>query len=134
MDHGKTPEMHHNHKPISKSELLSSAKVVAGAVMGKGDKNQKMDKGKVAGAASDLLCAASQYGKLDEKSYGKYVSKAEDYLHNYSSKTNPAGADHHSAETGAAHAGTTTGHTDSGGGHGHSTGDYFKMAEGFLKK
>lgn len=94
--------------------------------MGKGDKDQKMDKGKVADAAGDLLCAASQYGKLDEKSYGKYINKAEDYLHKYSSKNNPATADH---------AGSTTGHTDSGGGsHGHSTGDYFKMAEGFLKK
>ncbi|XP_021910131.1 nodulin-related protein 1 [Carica papaya] len=110
----------HHHKKPSSSELLSSAKVVAGAAkatLQHGTTN--IDKAKTAGAAADLLAGASHYGKLEEKSFGKYVDKAENYLHQYetSHSTTPAAANEHSSQ-------------DTGTGY----GDYLKMAQGFLKK
>ena len=131
----KTGDGHHRQPPSS-SELFSSAKLVADAAIGKG--SETVDKDKVAGAAEDLLNAASHYGKLDEKVYGEYVEKAETYLHQYNSS--------HSTDTTPATpgdgAGGATTHAPSKdskpdgddeksvGGY----GDYFKMAEGFLKK
>lgn len=130
--------------PPSKSELLSSAKLVAGAAKATlHHEQEKVDKGKVAGAAADLLGAASHYGKLEEKSYGKFLHKAEDYLHGYqsshSSTTTTTSAAAHSASST-----TSTGHdhvpsSGQSGGHGGKKkeggfGDYLKLAEGLLKK
>ncbi|KAK7400686.1 hypothetical protein VNO78_11947 [Psophocarpus tetragonolobus] len=69
----------------STTELVASAKMVAeaaqSALKNEGD---KVDKGKVAEAAGDLLDAAAKYGKLDEqKGIGQYVEKAADYLHQF---------------------------------------------------
>nr|GEU99793.1 nodulin-related protein 1-like [Tanacetum cinerariifolium] len=63
----------------SNSELVASAKVMADAVMGK-----ETDTGKIAGAAADVIDAASSFGVVDEKQgVGKYMDQAGDYLHNY---------------------------------------------------
>ncbi|KAK1296540.1 hypothetical protein QJS10_CPB15g01345 [Acorus calamus] len=72
--------------PPSKDELLSSAKLLAEAARATlSHESQKVDKARVAGATADLLDAASHYGKLEEKSFGKYVEKADTYLHQYHS-------------------------------------------------
>lgn len=130
--------------PPSKSELLSSAKLVAGAAKATlHHEKEKVDKAKVAGAAADLLGAASHYGKLEGKSYGKLVHKAENYLHSYhsshSSNTTATSAAAHStsSSTGAGHD-----HVPSSGQSGDHGGkkveggfdDYLKLAEGLLKK
>ncbi|VFQ92248.1 unnamed protein product [Cuscuta campestris] len=119
-----------DHPAPSRSELLSSAKLVADAARAKFSHEQsKADKAELSAAAADLLNAASHYGKLEEKSYGKYVEKAENYLHKYSTSHSPtaaaAASDHHSA---SAQQGHSSG--DSGGGY----GEYMKMAEGVFKK
>ena len=120
------------HQP-SNAELMASGKVLAEA--GQTTVSQgagKVDKVRAAGAASDLLEAGSNYGKLEEKSYGKYVEKAETYLDQYgnpssqsNSTTTPTTTPSHSSTPS-----TTTEsepHTAAGGG-------YVKMAQGFLKK
>ncbi|XP_016452486.1 nodulin-related protein 1-like [Nicotiana tabacum] len=118
-----------SHPKPSKSELMSSAKLVADAAKAKlhHEPNSKVDKSELAGAAADLLNAASQYGKLEEKGIGKFVGKAETYLHKYETS--------HSTTT------STTEHTQSsahtGGKHeqsGSGYGEYIKMAEGIFKK
>ncbi|MFY2203381.1 hypothetical protein ACM91E_28730 [Escherichia coli] len=78
----------------------------------------KLEKQKVAGAAADLVGAASEYGHLDqEKGLGKYVEKAEDYLRKYEAgEKKPPEGEGGSKSTGEA------------GGY----GQYMKMAEGFL--
>lgn len=132
-------DSHHKHHKPSNSELLSSAKLVAEAARATlNHESDKIDKAKFAGAAGDLLSAASDYGKLEEKSFGKYVEKAEDYLHEYHSSqskttTTTINSGHSSTTT------TTTTHSSthlsSDGGDGHAGGgygEYFKMAEGFL--
>lgn len=133
---------HQHRPPPSKSELLSSAKLVAGAAKATlHHETEKVDKGKVAGAAADLLGAASHYGNLEGKSYGKLIHKAEDYLHGYqSSTTSTTSAASHSTSS----SGTSTGHdhvpsSGHSGGHGGKKkedgfGDYLKLAEGLLKK
>lgn len=147
---GNDSEKHaQGDKPSSNSELFSSAKLVAeGAQSAIGGEYDKVDKGKVAGAGANILDASSKYGKLEEKSYGKYVDKAEDYLHNYQnthSSTTAGGPGH-----GVSDSAPQTGHTThsapshgSGGGHsdgdgdgdsGNKYGEYFKAAEGYLKK
>ncbi|KAL6983398.1 hypothetical protein U1Q18_016785 [Sarracenia purpurea var. burkii] len=119
---------HLHHQPPSSSDLFSSAKVMAEAAQAAlHHETNKVDKGRIAGAASNLVDAACYYGKLEEKSFGQYVEKAETYLHQY-------GSSNSSTSTTAAAASTTS---HSGDGHGHSEsgyGDYFKMAQGFLKK
>ncbi|KAK1269977.1 hypothetical protein QJS04_geneDACA006889 [Acorus gramineus] len=129
------PSSHHTKPPPSKAQLLSSAKVVAGAAKATlSHDSQKVDKARVAGATADILGAASHYGKLQEKSLGKYVGKAEAYLHQY-----------HSSQS--SHSSTTTSSSSGGGGHSaHSSssssshsggggyGDYLKLAQGLLKK
>ena len=131
-----------HHQP-SNSELFSSAKLVAEAAKSSfNHESDKVDKGKVAGAAEDLLSAASRYGKLEEKGYGKYVDKAENYLHGYhtshSSTTTTTTTDDSGNTTTTATATHTETHSSGGKEHGKSGsggyGDYFKMAEGFLKK
>lgn len=137
-DPGKQ-QQHQHHPPKSSSELLSSAKLLGEAAQSTfAHKSDGVDKGRVAGAAADLLGAASHYGKLEEKSFGKYVDKAETYLHQYhtthsSTPTVAPGNPGHSAATAAAShkPSESSGHDeDSGGGY----GDYLKMAQGFLKK
>ncbi|XVE85779.1 hypothetical protein DITRI_Ditri17bG0118400 [Diplodiscus trichospermus] len=127
---------HHHEKPAkSSSELLSSAKLVAEAAKNTlHHESDKVDKGKVSGAAADLLGAASHYGKLDhEKGVGKYVEKAENYLHNYhSSHSNPTTTTT-TAHSGVAHSTKPEKHSESHDGSG-GYGDYMKMAQGFLKK
>ena len=124
---------HQHHQP-SNSELMASAKLLAEAgqtafSQGAG----KVDKARAAGAAGDLLEAASSYGKLEETSYGKYVEKAETYLDQYGnpssqsqSHSTTTDSKPHSAAGGGDH--ESEGNTESG------TGDYVKMAQGFLKK
>ncbi|KAF2295009.1 hypothetical protein GH714_030128 [Hevea brasiliensis] len=125
----------HSNKPTrphqpSSSELLSSAKLVAEAAKASlSHETDKVDKGRVAGAAADLLGAASHYGKLEEKSFGKYVEKAEDYLHQYHSSILPHHHHHHSS-----HSATSTAHSSShsSGAADHSEGgygEYLKMAQ-----
>ncbi|KAK8686829.1 hypothetical protein V6N13_125846 [Hibiscus sabdariffa] len=65
------------------ADLFSSAKTVADAAKSTfNNESDKVDKGKVAGAAADLLGAAEDYGKLDKNTgVGQYVDKAENYLH-----------------------------------------------------
>lgn len=148
---------HAHHKP-NNSEVMASAKVVAEAARYTlSHETDKIDRARVAGAASDILDAACHYGKLEEKSYGKYVEKAEGYLHKYGSSNSSsaaaaAAAGHHAphAEAPAASAGHHAPHgeapaaeaphhhssaqsggeeqSESGGGY----GDYVKMAQGFL--
>ncbi|XP_010936369.1 nodulin-related protein 1 [Elaeis guineensis] len=118
----------HSHKPQpSPKDLLSSAKVMAGAAKSTlHHDTEKIDKAKVADAAADLLGAASHYGKFEEKKFGKYVEKAENYLHQYHSShpSTTAAAAHHSS---SAHS--------RGEAHSESDfGDYLKLAQGFLKK
>ncbi|WOH12575.1 hypothetical protein DCAR_0832080 [Daucus carota subsp. sativus] len=114
-----------HHKP-SNSELLASAKVVADAAMGK----EKVDKGKVAGAAEDLLQAAEEYGKLGDTSYGKYVDKAEEYLHKYRDTTghDPPKAGDAKPAAGSGKEGKAD--EKDGGGMGDQV---MKMAGGFFK-
>nr|XP_023900419.1 nodulin-related protein 1-like [Quercus suber] len=126
---------HQHHQP-SNSELMASAKLLAEASQTAFSQGaDKVDKARVAGAAGDILEAASSYGKLDKTSYGKYVDKAETYLDQYG---NPSSQSHsntttttteskpHSAAGGGDH--ESEGQTESG------SGDYVKMAQGFLKK
>jgi hypothetical protein len=89
------------HRPSSgggggggSGDLASSAKLVAEAAKSVfQDHNlEKVDKGRVAGAAAELLHAASQYGKLDGKPAGNYLEKAEEYLHQYGRKEGSAGS------------------------------------------
>ncbi|XP_073131223.1 nodulin-related protein 2-like [Henckelia pumila] len=133
------PDDHHgHHKKRSNSDLLNSAKVVADAAKSHlRHEPQKHEKGKVADAAADLLCAASDYGKLDDsKGMGKYVDKAEDYLRQYHTthSTTTTVVDSHgnkTTTTTTATSVTTDPEKDPAAG---GVGDYVKMAEGFLHK
>ncbi|KAK4598703.1 hypothetical protein RGQ29_015954 [Quercus rubra] len=127
---------HQHHQP-SNSELMASAKLLAEAgqtafSQGAG----KVDKARAAGAAGDLLEAASSYGKLEETSYGKYVEKAETYLDQYGNPSSQSQS--HSTTTDSkphsAAGGGESGDHESEGNTESGTGDYVKMAQGFLKK
>ncbi|PON40191.1 hypothetical protein TorRG33x02_341030 [Trema orientale] len=138
---GKDKSGDHQQQPSS-TDLFSSAKVVAEAgrtAVSHGF--DKVDKGKAAGAAADLLDAGSKYGKLEEKSFGKHVEKAEDYLRQYETKNTTTGHGHAPPESG--HAPSSDQHHEAGaGGHDHEkkhseeggAGDYLKIAQGFLQK
>lgn len=137
-----------------KADLMSSAKLMADAAKSalSHDEKQKIDKAKLAGAAADLVGAAKHYGKLEEKSFGKYVGKAETYLHQYhSSHSSAATTTSHSAGYGGSpsHEGGTApghggphgggegkpGHSSSGSGGGSGGyGEYVKLAQGLLNK
>ncbi|KAE8023166.1 hypothetical protein FH972_008902 [Carpinus fangiana] len=146
--HNKPTTHPQKHHQPSNSELLASAKLLAEAAQSSmRHETGKVDKGRAAGAAADLLDAASHYGKLEEKSFGKYVEKAETYLHQYhsshSSTTTTTHGSGHSAAT-TTHSSATTTHSaphsaphsdgDDAPSSGSGYGEYFKMAEGFLKK
>ncbi|XP_047975978.1 nodulin-related protein 2 [Salvia hispanica] len=109
------------HKPTT-SDLIHSAQVVAGAAQAHfRSEPEKFDKGEVAGAAADLIDAASDYAKLDDKQgIGMYVDKAEDYLRHYK------GADAPAAKPEAAGSEGAEKKADDGG--------LMKMAGDFLKK
>ncbi|KAK9750708.1 hypothetical protein RND81_02G215700 [Saponaria officinalis] len=123
-----------NSKPTaSKSEVISSAKVIMDAAKSAfANDNERIDKAKVAEAAANVLEATSHYGKFEDKSYGKLINKAEDYLHKYNST--------HSTTTAATTdggGGATEGHGGGGGdgkeGHGGGGyGEYLKMAQGIM--
>ncbi|KAJ4750702.1 hypothetical protein LUZ62_047603 [Rhynchospora pubera] len=72
------------HEASSPTDLFSSAQVIANAAMStfKHEPN-KVNKSEAAAAADSLLHAASQYGHLEEKGFGKYIEKADQYLHQY---------------------------------------------------
>lgn len=152
-DKSDKPSSHSHHPQPSSSELLSSAKMVGQAAMSTfHHESEKVDKAKVADAAADLLGAASHYGKLEETGFGKYVEKAENYLHQYHhSSQSPTDEVHPSS----AAPGATTVHNSAHSTHSPTTtmehhsssdysgeeaqsegglGDYMKMAQGFLKK
>ncbi|XP_074306610.1 nodulin-related protein 1-like [Silene latifolia] len=146
MEEVNTRSVTNNTKPTaSKSEVISSTKVLIDAAKSAfGNDNQNIDKAKVADAAADLLDVTSHYGKFEDKSYGKYINKAEDYLHHYNSSHSPASAatahdggdkehggmankthDHEHVKKDEVHHGG-----ESGGGY----GEYIKLAHGILKK
>ena len=137
--HTPSSDPHKKHHTPSTGDLFGSAKVVAEAAKATlHHESEKVDKSRVAGAAADLLDAASHYGKLEQKSFGKYVEKAETYLHQYQSShsTTTTTSSGHSTTTTTATA-TETHSSHSGGGDDHSGGgygDYLKMAQGFMKK
>ncbi|KAL0003747.1 hypothetical protein SO802_011308 [Lithocarpus litseifolius] len=134
----------HQHRQPSNAELMASAKVLAES--GQTTLSQgasKVDKARAAEAASDLLEAASSYGKLEEKSYGKYVEKAETYLDQYGNSSSKSQSHSTTTTTTPSHSSTPSTTTDSkphsaaGGGDRESegntesgTGDYVKMAQG----
>lgn len=127
--HSSTHKPNSHPKP-SKSELMSSAKIVADAAKAKLHHDpKKFEKSELAGAAADLLNAASQYGKLEETGIGKFVGKAETYLHKYETSHSTAAAASSTEHT--QFSGPTGGkHEESGSGY----GEYIKMAEGIFKK
>lgn len=111
------------HRQPSTSELISSAKLLAEAAKSSmNHETDKVDKARAAAAAEDLLDAASRYGKLEEKSFGKYVEKAETYLHQYHSShssTNSTGSGHSATHT--SHSAPHSGGDDSNSGSGYSS-------------
>ncbi|KAK1292972.1 hypothetical protein QJS10_CPB17g00698 [Acorus calamus] len=89
--------------------------------------NHMVDKARVAGVTADIHGAASHYGKLQEKSFGKYIGKAEAYLHQYQYSSQSS---HSSTTSGhSAHSSSSSSHSGGGG-----YGDYLKLAQGLLKK
>ncbi|XP_038893443.1 nodulin-related protein 1-like [Benincasa hispida] len=124
----KPQDQNPDHHKTSASDLVSSAKLVADAAKSSfGGGGDSVDKGKVAGAAADLLGAASDYGKLDEtKGIGMYVDKAEDYLNQYEKS--------HSAPHGSGSEPPKEEKAAEKEAGGSGFGDYLKVAEGFLKK
>ena len=116
------------HRPSGggSGDLASSAKLVAEAAkLALQDHSlEKVDKDRVAGAAADLLHAASQYGKLEGKPVGGYLEKAEEYLHQYGRKEGGGGGGkHHGEEEGKY-----------GKKPGHGGGRYEDEEEGYKKK
>ena len=108
----------------SHTELLASAKVLAEAAQSS-VQNKAVDKAKVAEAADDVLHAASQYGKLEEKGYGQYVEKAETYLHGQFNSGDPSAEHSAPAEPKAE---PKESEKSEGG-----LGDVMKMAQGSMK-
>ncbi|KAG8073991.1 hypothetical protein GUJ93_ZPchr0006g45770 [Zizania palustris] len=92
--HRSRPSQHRPSGGVGGGELASSAKLVAEAAKSvfQDHSLEKVDKGRVAGAAADLLHAASQYGKLEGKPAGSYLEKAEGYLHQYGRKEGAGGS------------------------------------------
>ncbi|CAK9186164.1 unnamed protein product [Ilex paraguariensis] len=128
------------HPIPSSSDLFSSAKLLAEAAQTSlSDGYDKVDKSKVAGAASDILDAASRYGKFEDKAFGGYVEKANSYLHQYESSnpttTKPGSKLPTTTTTTTTDAADKTSKSEEDGGDksGGGYGGYVKMAEGFLK-
>ncbi|XP_062205862.1 nodulin-related protein 1-like [Phragmites australis] len=68
-------------------DLFSSGKLVAEAAVSVFQQKSadNVDKKEVAGAAEEILHAASTYGKFEDKPVGQYIEKAEGYLKEFSS-------------------------------------------------
>jgi hypothetical protein len=139
-------------------DLMSSGKVVAGAAVSVFQQKSvdNVDKKEVAGAAAEILHAASTYGKFEDKPAGQYIEKTEAYLKEFSSGP-AAGAEKEMAdapkseeppkEPASAPAaeeskseGFGIGYVVKGaeclekqGGGEESAGGLFKMAQGFMK-
>ncbi|EES02656.1 nodulin-related protein 1 [Sorghum bicolor] len=81
----------------SSGDLFSSGKLVAEAAASAFQQKsvENVDKKEVAGAAAEILHAASTYGKFEDKPAGQYIEKAEGYLKEFS-------AGGHAAEPAAA--------------------------------
>ncbi|XP_066314064.1 nodulin-related protein 2-like [Miscanthus floridulus] len=75
--------------------LFSSGKLVAEAAASvfQLKSAENVDKKEVAGAAADILHAASTYGKFEDKPAGQYIEKAEGYLKEFSTGHAGAGAE-----------------------------------------
>ncbi|MFX9846269.1 hypothetical protein ABTP16_10385, partial [Acinetobacter baumannii] len=132
-NHDSKPTSDHHQQPhhkASNSELLKSAKLVADAAQSHlRHEPSNYDKAKVAGAAANLLDAAGEYGKLDDKGLGKYLDQAEDYLRKYGSSSQQQ----HAGVGAGAHGGKTSPEKKKSE-HGGGASDYVKMAQGFLHK
>ncbi|KAF3332558.1 hypothetical protein FCM35_KLT02135 [Carex littledalei] len=149
----KNSKQKHESKP-SPANLFSSTQVVADAAKSTlRNETGKVDKGKAAGAAANILHAASHYGKLEEKSFGKYIEKAEGYLHHYESShstsiagptTKPTGhsSDEHNSskphysqhESSAPHGSDKKKKRKEEEKSEGGVGDYIKLAQGLLGK
>ena len=138
----EAPKSIYSHAPTSNADLMASAKTVAEAAqLACNQKTDQIDKAKVAGAAEDVLEATKTYGKLDETSgAGKYVDKAEDYLHKYHTEggekakeetnvTSSAGAEKAKEETNVTS--SAGAEKESGGG---GIGGVMNMAKGLFGK
>ena len=85
----------------SYGEAFASAQVLMGAAKaklgggGSGGSAPPTDMSELAGAAANLIDAASHYGHLEKTSYGSYLEKAETYLHDYGAKN------HHKQSSGS---------------------------------
>ncbi|KAG6537388.1 nodulin-related protein 1-like [Zingiber officinale] len=125
------PHDHTTSKPDkpNTSQLVSSAKVMSEAAKSALHRRdiEEIDKAKVAGAAADLLGAASQYAKLEEKGLGKYVGQAQDYLHKYQPASDDGRGSTNQEEEQSS---SSQAQNRSKGGF----GKYLKLAQGFLKK
>ncbi|KAK8962443.1 hypothetical protein KSP40_PGU015465 [Platanthera guangdongensis] len=137
-----------HHHQSSPTDLFSSASFLVGAARSSfSHDGSALDKAKLAESAENLVAAASEYGKLEERGYGSYIEKAETYLHQFHSSPDQKKPADHSPATEKATEGEE--HSDpeekktpeehhSGGGFGGfgggGFGDYLKVAEGFLKK
>ncbi|KAJ1262314.1 hypothetical protein BS78_09G097000 [Paspalum vaginatum] len=79
----------------SSGDLFSSGKLVAEAAVSVFQQKSadNVDKQEVAGAAADLLHAASAYGKFEDKPTGQYIEKAEGYLKEFSAGAEKEKAD-----------------------------------------
>ncbi|OAY59404.1 hypothetical protein MANES_01G030000v8 [Manihot esculenta] len=90
-----------NHHRPSSSELISNAKMVADAAKSSlRHERHKVDKGRVAGAAANLVGAASR--KFEGRRLGRYLGKAENFLRHYHSShstTTTAGSSHSATAT-----------------------------------
>ncbi|KAL6902015.1 hypothetical protein ACP4OV_004891 [Aristida adscensionis] len=80
-------------------DLMSSGKLVAEAAVSVFQQKsvENVDKKEVAGAAAEILHAASTYGKFEDKPAGQYIEKAEGYLKEFSSGS-AAGAEKEKVE------------------------------------
>ncbi|TKV94248.1 hypothetical protein SEVIR_9G281400v4 [Setaria viridis] len=69
-------------------DLFSSGKLVVEAATSVFQKKSadNIDKKEVAGAAAEILHAASSYGKLEGKPAGQYIEKAEGYLKEFGTR------------------------------------------------
>jgi len=128
-DSGRRRPSQHRPSGGGSGDLASSAKLVAEAAkLALQDHSlEKVDKGRVTGAAADLLHAASQYGKLEGKPVGGYLEKAEEYLHQYGRKDGGGGK----------HQGEGEGNYGKKPGGGHGGGRYEneeEEEEGYKKK
>jgi hypothetical protein len=86
--HATTSTSSHEGGPkrnTSVSEIYRDAQMLYETAAGKGN-GKTGDMGKIAGAAGGVLGGISSYGHLENSQYGKYITKAEDFLDSYGKK------------------------------------------------